>query len=80
MIFQRPFNAQVKDLRKQSLSKNKPASGGNFQDSLLKLVRTLPKVLKFLPGDQAKDARSAQSRRFNSSERQFKYFYLRQTS
>ena len=23
---------QVKDLRKQSLSKNKPASGGNFQD------------------------------------------------
>ena len=35
---------QVKDLRKNSLSKNKPASGGNFQDSLLKLVRTLPKA------------------------------------
>jgi len=52
------FAQQVKDLRKQSLAKNKPASGGNFQDSLLKLVRTLPKVLKFLPGDQAKDART----------------------
>merc|ERR1719230_493752 len=32
------------------------AKGGAFKDSLLKLVRTLPKVLKFLPGDQAKDA------------------------
>lgn len=52
------FAQQVKDLRKKSLSKNKPASGGNFQDSLLKLVRTLPKVLKFLPGDQATDART----------------------
>lgn len=51
------FAQQVKDLRQKSLS-NKPASGGNFQDSLLKLVRTLPKVLKFLPGDQAKDART----------------------
>lgn len=51
------FAQQVKDLRSKSLAKNKPASGGNFQDSLLKLVRTLPKVLKFLPGDQAKDAR-----------------------
>lgn len=52
------FAQQVKDLRKNSLSKNKPASGGNFQDSLLKLVRTLPKVLKFLPGEQAADART----------------------
>lgn len=52
------FAQQVRDLRKNSLAKNKPASGGNFQDSLLKLVRTLPKVLKFLPGDQAADART----------------------
>ncbi|OLQ15653.1 Magnesium-chelatase subunit ChlH, chloroplastic [Symbiodinium microadriaticum] len=52
------FAQQVKDLRQKSLAKTKPASGGNFQDSLLKLVRTLPKVLKFLPGDQAKDART----------------------
>jgi magnesium chelatase subunit H len=52
------FAQQVKDLRQKSLTKGKPASGGQFQDSLLKLVRTLPKVLKFLPGDQAKDART----------------------
>eukprot|EP00440_Ansanella_granifera_P064025 gb/GFBE01069414.1/.p1 GENE.gb/GFBE01069414.1/~~gb/GFBE01069414.1/.p1 ORF type:complete len:1472 (+),score=469.63 gb/GFBE01069414.1/:1-4416(+) len=52
------FASQVKDLRQKSLAKNKPASGGSFQDSLLKLVRTLPKVLKFLPGDQAKDAKT----------------------
>ncbi|CAE8716913.1 unnamed protein product [Polarella glacialis] len=52
------FAAQVKDLRSKSLAKGKPTSGGAFQDSLLRLVRTLPKVLKFLPGDQAKDART----------------------
>jgi len=52
------FAQQVKDLRQSSLQKGKPSSGGAFQDSLLKLVRTLPKVLKFLPGDQAKDART----------------------
>eukprot|EP00401_Gymnodinium_catenatum_P071441 CAMPEP_0117588018 /NCGR_PEP_ID=MMETSP0784-20121206/69627_1 /TAXON_ID=39447 /ORGANISM="" /LENGTH=1485 /DNA_ID=CAMNT_0005389349 /DNA_START=144 /DNA_END=4601 /DNA_ORIENTATION=+ len=52
------FATQVKELRQKTLQKGKPASGGAFQDSLLKLVRTLPKVLKFLPGDQAKDART----------------------
>jgi magnesium chelatase subunit H len=53
------FAQQVKALRQKSLEKGKPSpSGGAFQDSLLKLVRTLPKVLKFLPGDQAKDART----------------------
>lgn len=34
------------------------AGGENTQDSLLKLVRTLPKVLKFLPSDKAQDARN----------------------
>merc|ERR1719343_225918 len=52
------FAQQVKDLRQKNLQKGKPSSGGAFQDSLLKLVRTLPKVLKFLPGDQANDART----------------------
>jgi len=52
------FAQQIKDMRKKTLKKGKPASGGAFQDSLLKLVRTLPKVLKFLPGDQARDART----------------------
>jgi len=55
------FAQQIKDIRQKSLSDKKPGSGGgggSFQDSLLKLVRTLPKVLKFLPGDQARDART----------------------
>jgi len=52
------FAQQIKDMRQKTLKKGKPASGGAFQDSLLKLVRTLPKVLKFLPGDQARDART----------------------
>jgi len=52
------FAKQIKDMRNKPLQSGKPkASGGAFQDSLLKLVRTLPKVLKFLPGDQARDAR-----------------------
>eukprot|EP00929_Paragymnodinium_shiwhaense_P075372 TRINITY_DN3852_c0_g1_i1.p1 TRINITY_DN3852_c0_g1~~TRINITY_DN3852_c0_g1_i1.p1 ORF type:complete len:1473 (+),score=434.92 TRINITY_DN3852_c0_g1_i1:77-4495(+) len=52
------FAEQVKNIRKETLGDKKPKPGGAFQDSLLKLVRTLPKVLKFLPGDQAKDART----------------------
>ncbi|XWS66347.1 hypothetical protein CRYUN_Cryun05aG0191500 [Craigia yunnanensis] len=31
--------------------------GAGFADSMLKLVRTLPKVLKYLPSDKAQDAR-----------------------
>ncbi|KAK9142419.1 hypothetical protein Syun_011819 [Stephania yunnanensis] len=33
------------------------ASSAGFADSMLKLVRTLPKVLKYLPSDKAQDAR-----------------------
>mmetsp|Transcript_46824 Transcript_46824/g.104925 ORF Transcript_46824/g.104925 Transcript_46824/m.104925 type:complete len:1471 (-) Transcript_46824:11-4423(-) len=53
------FAKQIKDMRNKDLESGKPkASGGAFQDSLLRLVRTLPKVLKFLPGEQAADART----------------------
>ncbi|KAF6168387.1 hypothetical protein GIB67_018227 [Kingdonia uniflora] len=38
------------------LFKKKKSSAG-FSDSMLKLVRTLPKVLKYLPSDKAQDAR-----------------------
>lgn len=38
------------------LFKKKKQSAG-FSDSMLKLVRTLPKVLKYLPSDKAQDAR-----------------------
>ncbi len=30
----------------------------NFEEGLLKLVRTLPKVLKYLPSDKAQDAKN----------------------
>jgi len=39
-------------------SARKGGAGENTQESLLKLVRTLPKVLKFLPSDKAQDARN----------------------
>jgi len=39
------------------LFKRNKASSSNFADSMLKLVRTLPKVLKYLPSDKAQDAR-----------------------
>jgi magnesium chelatase subunit H len=39
------------------LFKRKKQGGGDFADSMLKLVRTLPKVLKYLPSDKAQDAR-----------------------
>jgi magnesium chelatase subunit H len=48
---------QSKNVMADFMKKNKP-KGTSFQDGMLKLVRTLPKVLKYLPGDKAKDARS----------------------
>ena len=33
-------------------------SGGGFEEGMLKLIRTLPKVLKYLPTDKAQDARN----------------------
>eukprot|EP00316_Scyphosphaera_apsteinii_P022983 CAMPEP_0119309718 /NCGR_PEP_ID=MMETSP1333-20130426/16236_1 /TAXON_ID=418940 /ORGANISM="Scyphosphaera apsteinii, Strain RCC1455" /LENGTH=1403 /DNA_ID=CAMNT_0007313731 /DNA_START=47 /DNA_END=4258 /DNA_ORIENTATION=- len=48
---------QSKNVMMDFMKKNKP-SGTSFQDGMLKLVRTLPKVLKYLPGDKAKDARN----------------------
>jgi hypothetical protein len=38
--------------------KNMRQQNDNFEEQLLKLVRTLPKVLKFLPSDKAQDARN----------------------
>ena len=32
--------------------------GASFEEGMLKLIRTLPKVLKYLPSDKAQDARS----------------------
>ncbi|MEM9212933.1 MAG: magnesium chelatase subunit H [Cyanobacteria bacterium P01_F01_bin.150] len=50
---------QSKSLIAQFMRKRKEKSGaGSFQDSMLKLLRTLPKILKYLPVDKAQDARS----------------------
>ena len=40
-----------------SFMKKKKESGG-FEEGMLKLVRTLPKILKYLPSDKAQDARN----------------------
>merc|ERR1719478_1201131 len=48
---------QSKNVMSDFMKKNKP-KGTSFQDGMLKLVRTLPKVLKYLPGDKAADARA----------------------
>lgn len=42
----------------QFMRKRKEQSGASFQDGMLKLLRTLPKVLKYLPVDKAQDARN----------------------
>jgi magnesium chelatase subunit H len=40
------------------MMKSARKNSDNFEENLLKLVRTLPKVLKFLPSDKAQDARN----------------------
>ncbi len=42
----------------QFMRKRKEEKGASFQDGMLKLLRTLPKVLKYLPVDKAQDARN----------------------
>ncbi|MAB55740.1 MAG: magnesium chelatase subunit H [Synechococcus sp. CPC35] len=40
------------------MKKRKEAGGASFQDAMLKLLNTLPTVLKYLPVEKAQDARS----------------------
>ncbi|WP_026100852.1 magnesium chelatase subunit H [Synechococcus sp. PCC 7336] len=49
---------QSKSAIAQFMRKRKENSGASFQDAMLKLLRTLPKVLKYLPVDKAQDARN----------------------
>ncbi|WP_026097683.1 magnesium chelatase subunit H [Baaleninema simplex] len=49
---------QSKSAIAQFMRKRKEQSGASFQDGMLKLLRTLPKVLKYMPVDKAQDARS----------------------
>ncbi|MFM7579082.1 MAG: DUF3479 domain-containing protein, partial [Microcystaceae cyanobacterium] len=49
---------QSKSAIAQFMKKRKEKSGAGFQDAMLKLLRTLPQVLKYLPMDKAQDARN----------------------
>jgi magnesium chelatase subunit H len=49
---------QSKSAIAQFMKKRKDQAGGSFQDAMLKLLNTLPKVLKYLPMDKAQDARN----------------------
>jgi len=49
---------QSKSAIAQFMKKRKEQSGSGFQDAMLKLLNTLPKVLKYLPMDKAQDARN----------------------
>ena len=49
---------QSKSAIAQFMRKRKEKSGAGFQDGMLKLLQTLPKVLKYLPMDKAQDARN----------------------
>jgi magnesium chelatase subunit H len=49
---------QSKSAVAQFMRKRKEKSGASFQDGMLKLLQTLPKVLKYLPMDKAQDARN----------------------
>ncbi|MBZ8179216.1 magnesium chelatase subunit H [Oscillatoria salina] len=49
---------QSKSAIAQFMRKRKEQSGSSFQDGMLKLLRTLPKVLKYMPIDKAQDARN----------------------
>ncbi|NJK73175.1 MAG: magnesium chelatase subunit H [Microcoleus sp. SU_5_6] len=49
---------QSKSAIGEFMKKRKEKSGGSFQDGMLKLLQTLPKVLKYLPIDKAQDARN----------------------
>src|ERR687886_1388466 len=49
---------QSKSAIAQFMRKRKEKSGSSFQDAMLKLLQTLPKVLKYLPMDKAQDARN----------------------
>ncbi|HBK66074.1 MAG TPA: magnesium chelatase subunit H, partial [Cyanobacteria bacterium UBA11166] len=49
---------QSKSAIAQFMRKRKEQSGSSFQDGMLKLLQTLPKILKYMPIDKAQDARN----------------------
>ena len=49
---------QSKSIIGDLIKKKKEADGVSFQDSMLKLLNTLPSILKYLPIEKAQDART----------------------
>ena len=49
---------QSKSVVADFMKKKKQEDGSSFEEGMLKLLRTLPKVLKFLPSEKAADART----------------------
>ncbi len=49
---------QSKSIIGNFMKKRKESGGAGFQDAMLKLLNTLPAILKYLPVDKAQDARS----------------------
>lgn len=49
---------QSKNAIAQFMRKRKENSGTGFQDAMLKLLRTLPQILKYLPVEKAQDTRN----------------------
>ncbi len=49
---------QSKSLIGDFMKKRKESGGAGFQDSMLKLLNTLPSILKYLPVEKAQDARN----------------------
>ncbi len=49
---------QSKSLIGDFIKKRKESNGAGFQDSMLKLLNTLPSILKYLPVEKAQDARN----------------------
>ena len=49
---------QSKSLLGDFMKKRKESGGAGFQDAMLKLLNTLPTILKYLPVDKAQDARN----------------------
>ncbi len=49
---------QSKSVISGFMKKRKESGGAGFQDAMLKLLNTLPTILKYLPVDKAQDARS----------------------
>jgi magnesium chelatase subunit H len=49
---------QSKSVIGEFMKKRRQKQGAGFEDAMLKLLRTLPQVLKYLPMDKAQDARN----------------------